>query len=113
MVKFKLPKSIGLSRQNKYRVILTTKKCSNSDKRTVYVGTYDTLEEALIERDKFIVENYEGLTKGYMPRGIAYNKRNNNYQASLSLEGITFFIGTYKTIDEAMQKRNIFINSLK
>jgi len=109
----RLPKSIGMSRGGKFRVIFTAKEVSNSNRRTIYVGTYDTLEEAVKERDAFIIANYNGVAKGYMPRGVSFVKRQNSYQANLSIEGTTFYIGTFKTIPEAIEARNKYIESLK
>lgn len=111
--KEKLPKSIGMRKNGKFRVTFTAKKEADSEKRTIYVGTYDTLEEAIRARDSFITANYNGVAKGYMPRGISLFKRNNTYQAHLSIDGVTFYIGKYKTMTEAIEARNRYIDSLK
>ena len=107
------PKSIGITKNGKFRVSFTAKKEAISDKKSIHVGTFPTLEEAIKQRDAFIIANYNGVAKGYMPRGISFFKRNNTYQAHLSIDGITFYIGTYKNMTEAIEARNKYIDSLK
>ena len=109
----KLPKSIYLTTTNKYIVLIRVKKNVESKIRQISAGTYSTLEEALEARDKFVIDNYQGITKGYMPRGIYYSKRDHAYKASLSLRGKTFYIGSFPTMKEAIDTRIEFIDSLK
>lgn len=111
----RLPKSVYLTINSKYAVGMKVKKDAKCDskQKQVHVGVYDTIEEAVKARDKFVIDNYDGITKGYMPRGIHYNKRQQNYTANLSIRGKTFYIGCFTTMQEAIDTRAEFIDSLK
>lgn len=110
--KIKLPKSIS-RKGDKYMASFNVKKDVISEKRTIYIGIYETVEEAVKARDAFVIANYNGVAKGYMPRGISYFKSRGMYQAHLSIEAKSFYIGVFKTIQEAIEARSNFIDSLK
>lgn len=113
-MKNKLPKNISLSKNRKsYIVSISIKKTANSDDKTAYVGTFENISEAIKKRDNFVIENYNGITKGYLPRGISYKKDKNIFQAHLSINGKVIYIGCSKNINEIIDIRNNFIDSLK
>jgi hypothetical protein len=107
-LKIKLPKSISKSVGGKYRVIIAVR----GNKQTLYGGTYDTIAEAVIGRDKFVTENYHDSTKGYMPRGIGYNKNLKCYTAYLKIDEFQKYLGKFDTLNEAIEFRKKFLESL-
>lgn len=111
--KIKLPKSITAKPNGKFQASFAVKKDVISAKRTIYIGTFDSVDEAVKARDAFIIANYNGVAKGYMPRGISYFKQRGMYQAHLSIEGTSFYIGVFNTIQDAIEARHKFIDSLK
>lgn len=93
-------------------------------KTTIYIGQFDTIEEAIIARDKYIVSVYEGLTDDSipktkeLPKGI-WETSSGSYGANIQvlhgknkLKHAKIHIGSYKTIDEAVEKRKEFILKL-
>ena len=109
-MKNKLPKSVYRpTHTNKYSVNIHSKKYD----KNIHVGYFYTISEAIAARDKFIVSNYDDLTSGYLPRGITFDKRRNHFNASFTFEKSTVFIGSYKSLHEAVEARNKFIDSLK
>ena len=113
-MKNKLPKNISLSANGKsFIVSISIKKNANSDIKTVYIGTFESITEAIKKRDDFVIENYNGITKGYLPRGISYKKDKEIFQAHLSIDGTVIYIGCSKSINEIIEIRNEFIDSLK
>jgi len=109
-MKNKLPKSVYRpTHTNKYSVNIHSKKYD----KNIHVGYFYTISEAIAARDKFIVNNYDDLTSGYLPRGITFDKRRNHFNASFTFEKSTVFIGSYKSLHEAVEARNKFIDSLK
>lgn len=108
--KLKLPKSVYLHKTKKtkpYYVNIHSKKY----RKKINVGYYSTIEEAIIARDKFIVENYNDLSSGYLPRGLS--KHRNKYMVEFQFKGAREYLGTFETIEEAVKQRNDFIDSLK
>ena len=103
-----LPKFIS-KKKEKYEVFMYSKKY----KKIYYVGLYDTMEEAIAERDKFIIDNYNDVTYGYTPKGIYYVKKENKYQVCLSFKNKKLYIGYAKNIKEALKLRSDFINSYR
>jgi hypothetical protein len=73
-----LPKSITVGKNNKYVVTIYSKQ----DKKEYHVGTFTTVEESVIARDKWLSENYH-LVEGYLPRGIT--KDRGRYQTQISI----------------------------
>lgn len=108
--KLKLPKSVYLRKEKltkKYSVNVHSKKYD----KNLHVGYFDTIEEAVIARDKFVVENYNDLTAGYLPRGMSKNGK--NYRVDFQFKGQEEYLGTFETIKEAVEFRNKYIDSLK
>ena len=113
-LKIKLPKSISYldvdGLKNKYHVAVYSRRKS----KIISVGFYNTIEEAVKERDTFIIKNYQGDLNGYLPRGISFDKQRKKYKAYLNINGdTTFNIGSYKYLDEAIRERNKAIERLK
>lgn len=46
-------------------------------------------------------------------KGISFRANRNRYQAQFSYAGIKTYIGSYKTLEEAVKARINFINNLK
>lgn len=113
----------GISKNN--RTNRFTAQYLNKDlNRTIYIGSYDTIEEAVNAREEHITKVYDGViddskpkTKG-LPKGIC-DRPNGTYIA-----GIQFWygkykdkihkshIGTFETIEEAVEARKNFILNL-
>lgn len=108
--KLKLPKSVYLNKNKKVRVYSVNIHSKKYDKN-LHVGYYETIEEAIIARDKFVVENYSDLTEGYLPRGMTKNGK--NYRVYFQFKGQEEYLGTFETIKEAVEFRNKYIDSLK
>lgn len=107
-MKNKLPKYIMLvTNTNKYQVIVRSKKYGARK----YVGQYDSINEAVSARDKFVVENYHDFTAGYLPRGITI--MNGKFSASFTFKDKDQFIGNFDSLNEAIKAREEFIDSLK
>lgn len=110
----KLPKNISLSANGKgYIVSISIKKSANSNIKTAYIGTFESITEAIKKRDDFVIKNYNEITKGYLPRGISYKKDKETFQAHLNIKGVIIYIGCSKNINEIIEIRNNFIDSLK
>jgi len=92
-----------------YRVNFNDK----SDSSTILAESFESLKDAIKYRDKTIEENIDGVLKGYVPRGITYDKKNNKYNAFLHVNKHCYTIGSYKTLIEAVSEREKAINSLK
>lgn len=105
--KIKLPKSIYKYKYNKFSVSFYSKKY----KKNFHVGYYNSIEEAVKERDKFIIENIDDKLEGYMPRGLT--KMNKYYKADFHFKGEREYMGTFDTMQEAISARNKYIDSLK
>lgn len=108
--KLKLPKSVYLKAKKltkKYQVNIHSKKYN----KNIHVGYYDTIEEAVIARDKFALENYHDLTSGYLPRGMT--KRKNGFVIFFEFKGQKEYLGVYDNIEDAVNFRHEYINSLK
>ena len=103
----KLPKNVHI-KGKKYFVDVYNRKTSNNH----YVGIFDTIEEAIIARDKYVVENYD-LLGGYVPRGISFNKLINKYVAFFCFGKEQVNLGSFKSLKEAVEYRNKYIDSLK
>ena len=109
-MKIKLPKSVYRpTHTKKYSVNIHSKKYN----KNVHVGYFNTILESVEARDKFVVDNYNDITSGYLPRGITNDKRRNIFNASFTFEKNTIFIGSYKSLHDAIEARNNFIDSLK
>lgn len=108
--KLKLPKSVYFNKNKKVRVYSVNIHSKKYDKN-LHVGYYDTIEEAIIARDKFVVDNYHDLTSGYLPRGMTKNGK--KYRVDFTFKGQEEYLGTFETIKEAVEFRNKYIDSLK
>jgi GTPase Era involved in 16S rRNA processing len=107
-MKIKTPKYITFRKDlEKYMVSVFSK----SHQKMFYVGIFDDLDTAINERDSFIIENLNDITKFNLPRGVSRIK-NNKYQSYLSIGKFYKQIGSYDTIDEAYMARKIYILSL-
>ncbi len=103
-----LPKYISrISKSGKYQVKLRSKKYGTQK----YVGQFNTINEAVLARDKFIVDNYHDFTAGILPRGIT--RINGKYSASFTFKNKDEFIGNFISLSDAVEARNKFIDSLK
>ena len=103
---------INLTENNTYSVIF------KAYDRSVYVGTFKTLEEAIAERDKAQAEVKAGtyIYKGEllvdkrvkkdrgMPKHIYYNTSQNKYQVQKDINGKKKYYGAYKTLEEAIER---------
>ena len=109
-MELKLPKSVYLRKEKltkRYSVNIHSKKYD----KNLHVGYYDTIEEAVEARDKFVVENYHNLTDGYLPRGMT--KSGKKYTVVFTFKGKKERLGTFETIKEGVDFRNKYIDSLK
>jgi len=106
--KNKLPKSI-YNFKGKYKVVFHSK----TEKETVNAGIYDDLQMAINIRDSFIKKHINDILKGYLPRGITYVKKTNKYESKFYFQKKYSIIGYFNTLNEAIIKRNYFIDSLK
>jgi len=106
-----LPKSLSFTRGGKYQVRIWSRK----DQKTINTGIYNTIEEAIKGRDRWVVANYDKV-EGYLPRGLTKAKASGRFTAQLSIgKGITattVHIGTFPSIDKAMEARRNYILSL-
>lgn len=106
-MKLKLPKYVQRAKNGKYQVCIRSKKYGTKK----YVGIYTNLNDAISARDKFVVENYNDFTEGYLPRGIT--RMGIKFYASFTFKDKDEFLGSFSNLSDAVQARNNFINSLK
>lgn len=86
--------------------------------RSIYVGSFKTLEQAIAERDKakadvkagtyiyrgeLLVDKRTKKDRG-MPKHIYYNASQNRYQVQKDVEGKKKYFGAYKTLEEAIER---------
>lgn len=109
--KYQLPKSISFA-YGKYVVKINVKKHVVNKERQIHVGVFDTLDDAVIAREKFILENYQGVANGYLPRGISKHTHG-RYIARFSYFGKLKYLGIYNTVEKAIEARYKYIDSLK
>ena len=110
--KLKLPKSVYFNKNKKVRVYSVNIHSKKYDKN-IHVGYYDTIDEAIIARDKFVVENYNDLTDGYLPRGISFDERRNKFTSTFTFNKTDIYLGSFTELKEAVDFRNKYIDSLK
>lgn len=95
-------------------------------KTTICIGAnYETQKEAIDARARYVTNVYDGIiddslprTKGY-PKGIAEITRSNKYKAVLQFwhgkyndKKTSVYIGSYETIEEAVEARKKYILDL-
>lgn len=97
---------------------------NKSLKKSIYIGTYDTIEEAEYERNFYIAKVYDGeidetLPKTHgLPKGVYKTTHGSKYASNItmrSLKGdriLTRYIGAYETPEEAAEARTEFIMGL-
>lgn len=97
-------------KENRYSVSVYSKKY----KKNYYVGRFETLSEAIQERDSFIANNAKDICDGTMPRGITLNEATGKYVAYVDTSvGIRYYLGYHDTIKEAVKARYDLIESWK
>lgn len=109
--KYNLPKYIYLI-HGKYQVRIP----GNVDKH-ITIGTYEDISTAVIVRD----DTLEGINKGTFdidnysankyPKGIT-DSRHNTFRARVDIKNKQYGIGSYKTVEEAVEARKEFILNL-
>ena len=79
-------------------------------------GTFDTLDEAIKRRDELIADNWGYSTTDDLPapgKKPKYAKyiifKDGFFKVSKSLEGQQWYLGTFKTLDEAIELRDFLI----
>lgn len=110
--KLKLPKSVYL-RKDKLTKPYTVNIHSKKYNKNIHVGYFDTIEESMIARDKFVVENYHDLTSGYLPRGISFDERRNKFTSTFTFNKTDIYLGSFVELKDAIEFRNKYIDSLK
>lgn len=82
--------------------------------KTVYFGTFDTLEEARKHRDFLINHHWDtkyvrwAPRKYNLPRYVYYNPYADNYYIAKKVGDTQFRFGTYKTRDEAIHEKKFY-----
>ena len=106
--KMKLPKSIyHHGPKGKYIVTFHSKKYG----KRIHAGYASTVEEAIVLRDKFILDNIDDVLQGYLPRGIGFGQTN-NYVAYFDFKKMRQHIGSFKKLEDAIEARSNYIKSL-
>lgn len=106
-MKLKTPKYIYYRDDlKKYMVSIYSK----SHQKMFYLGLFNELKTAIKERDDFLILNIKDITKHNLPRGIS--RVNNKYQSYLSIGKFYKQIGSFETIQEAVNARKSYIKSL-
>lgn len=107
-----LPKSVTISNGS-----FLVRIYSKIEKKMYNVGTYSTVEKAIEERDKWLINNYDKV-EGYLPRGVSRHS-NGLYDSQVSFRKnttqkgtFTRHLGRFATIDEAVDFRKNFILGL-
>jgi hypothetical protein len=109
--KHNLPKYIHMS-HGKYQVNLP-----RTEGRAVSIGVFEDVSSAVIHRDYMIEQNEKGLVNlddysvNKYPKGIAATK-SNAFRARVDIRNKQIGIGTYKTIEEAVEARKEYILNL-
>ena len=109
--KHELPKYIYLM-YNKYQVRIPD-GCGTQ----VTIGTYNELVDAVIQRDDTITAVGRGeldlstYSANKYPKGIT-STRHDTFRARIDVNGKQMGIGTYKTIEKAVEARKEFILNL-
>lgn len=104
-----LPKDITLH-VGKYSVKIYDKV----EKRVYNVGRFDTVEQAIKERDEWLKNNKDKVPR-YLPRGITKSATKGKYMAQVSFktteetEPVVRRLGTFNSIEEAVEYRTKFI----
>lgn len=106
--KVNLPKSVYKFR-DRFNVVFHSKVT----KENLYAGSFETISDAIKARDLFVSQNINGFLLGYLPRGVSFNKKMGKYQASFTFQEKHVHIGSFSELDEAINARNGFIDSLK
>ena len=93
-------------------------------KKTFFIGSYESKEEAILKRQEYLSKIYDGelieterILK--LPKGIT-QRPSGKYEARLQIfkvgkikdTHVTITLGIYKTIEEAVEKRKEFILKL-
>lgn len=105
--KISYPKNIARKkdRPSSYQIEIFSKK----DKKKYYIGCTSSIQEAIKIRDEWLVKNYQ-LVEGYLPRGIVQVE--GKYKAQISTTDLTYHIGIFDTLQEAVDYRTKFILGL-
>lgn len=121
MTKERLPKYISLDRNlKKYQVAIPI----IGEDRNYYLGKYSTLEEAVVARDTYLKnpKHAHNLPKRKSPsKGIMLGtSKKKPWIAQLQFthgkyndRHVTAHLGSYETVEEAVQARLDFIENLK
>lgn len=75
--------------------------------RPLILERFETLEEAIIERDKFL-SKYED--RRY--KGVTYCKHNGRWKSFISVKGKSLYLGSHETQEEAKEFRNKILTDL-
>lgn len=98
---------------------------STALQETVYIGMYNSEEEAITERTKYITSIYDGeineaeVKENRLPKGVS--ARRGRFRSAVSIcygmagrdrRSTTIPIGTFDTVEEAVVARETFILNL-
>ena len=109
--KHNLPKYITIN-HGKYQV-----RIPNNEGKVISIGTYDELVDAVICRDDTIDGIQQGIidlstySANKYPKGIT-DSRHNTFRARVDIKNKQYGIGSYKTVEEAVEARKEFILNL-
>ena len=109
--KHNLPKYIYLI-HNKYQT-----RIPDSYGKQVTIGTYDDLVDAVLVRDDVLDKTQKGTldlstySANKYPKGIAATK-SNTFRARVDIKNKQLGIGTYTTVEEAVEARKEYILNL-
>lgn len=107
LAKIRTPKYITKTPKGFY-VKLYSKKYNNQ----YCLGTHPTVEKAISVRDSFIERNLHDVMEGYTPRGISHDRSVNQFVAFITLKNKNHRLGSFKTIEEAINFRKEFLTSI-
>lgn len=80
--------------------------------KTVVFGTYETLEEATIARDKFESENWKNVPERSGTGSHKYiHNTSRGYAIYKRIKGEVKYFGSFKTLEDAIKERDILIQN--
>lgn len=99
-------KFISFDKSNKKYLVQIQEKDVKPYKN-IFKKRFETLEEAIFERDSFMSKQKD---KRY--KGVTYNKANKNWNTFISFNGKSHYLSTHYSQEEAKDYRNEILKNL-